>query len=216
MHAIAAPYRDARPPCGGFACRFGLDAMTIPRADAAAAPPVYADLVRAIVERRDQTSFMTLSDYYAPRVKAYLKRLCAIDSLAEELAQDVMLTVWRRANTYDASKAGVGTWIFAIARNLRIDALRRQRRPELDSADPLLVPDPSPLPDREIELSRRWKDVRAALETLPEEQAKVVAMAFYEGKSHGEIAAELALPLGTVKSRLRLALRRVRGRLGEG
>lgn len=188
--------------------------MTIPRADAAAAPPVFADLVRAIVERRDQTSFMTLFDYYAPRVKAYLKRLGAADSLAEELAQDVMMTVWRRAGTYDAAKAGVGTWIFTIARNLRIDAVRRQRRPELDPADPLLVPDPSPLPDREIELLRQQQDVQAALQALPEEQAKVMTMAFYDGKSHGEIAAELAIPLGTVKSRLRLAFQRVRGRLG--
>lgn len=215
MYAVAASSWAAPPPAGGFALLFGWRAMTVPRADAPAAPPVFADLLRAIVERRDQTSFITLFDYYAPRVKAYLKRLGAVDSIAEELTQDVMLTVWRKADTYDAAKAGVGTWIFTIARNLRIDSIRRQRRPELDATDPLLVPDPAPLPDRQIETAREQHEVRAALKTLPDDQARVLTMAFYDGKSHGEIAAELAIPLGTVKSRLRLAFQRVRGRLGD-
>ncbi|HUZ72875.1 MAG TPA: sigma-70 family RNA polymerase sigma factor [Stellaceae bacterium] len=189
--------------------------MTVPRADAAAVPPVFARLMQAVVERRDQVAFMTLFDHYAPRVKAYLKRLGAGDGIAEDLAQEVMLTVWRKAGTYDPAKAGVGTWIFTIARNLRIDALRRDHRLELDPADPLLAPDPAPLPDRQVEASREEEQVRSALRALPEDQARVITMAFYDGKSHGEIAAELALPLGTVKSRLRLAFRRVRGILGE-
>ena len=174
--------------------------------------PVY---VQAIVERRDQASFVALFDHYAPRVKAYLKRLGAADGLAEDLAQDVMLTVWRKADSYDSGRAGVGTWIFTIARNLRIDALRRDRRPTLDPDDLPPVADPSPLPDEEVEALRQQRQVRAALRALPADQAKVVAMAFYDGKSHGEIAAALSLPLGTVKSRLRLAFRRVRGLVGE-
>ena len=193
----------------------GRWSMTVPQTDTAAVPPVFARLMQAVVERRDQSAFMTLFDYYAPRVKAYLKRLGASDSVAEDLSQEVMLTVWRKAASYDPAKAGVGTWIFTIARNLRIDALRRERRPELDPADPLLVPEPEPLPDRQVEASREEERVRAALRTLPEDQARVITMAFYDGKSHGEIAAELALPLGTVKSRLRLAFGRVRGMLGE-
>jgi RNA polymerase sigma-70 factor, ECF subfamily len=215
MYASVLSWSEAGPPFGAFARLFGMDAMTVPRTGAAAPPPMFADLVRAIGERRDQTSFITLFDYYAPRVKAYLRRLGTVDSLAEELAQDVMLTVWRKADTYDATKAGVGTWIFTIARNLRIDAVRRQRRPQLDAEDPLLVPDPAPLPDRAVEIVREQTDVQAALQTLPEEQAKIVTMAFYDGKSHGEIATELALPLGTVKSRMRLAFQRVRGMLGD-
>lgn len=190
-------------------------AMTVPRAGAAAVPPGFAHLLQAVVERRDQTSFMTLFDYYAPRVKAYLRRLGATDSLAEDLSQEVMLTVWRKADSYDPAKAGVGTWIFTIARNLRIDALRRERRPYLDPDDPRLAPEPEPPPDYHIETSCEEERVRSALRALPEDQAKVVTMAFYGGKSHGEIAAELALPLGTVKSRMRLAFRRVRGLLGE-
>jgi RNA polymerase sigma-70 factor, ECF subfamily len=188
--------------------------MNVPRAAASAAPSDFARLLQAIVERHDQNSFAALFDYYAPRVKAYLKRLGASDSLAEDLVQDVMLTVWRKAESYDPAKAGVGTWIFTIARNLRIDAIRRDRHPVLDPDDPLLVPDPAPLPDRMAEAAQEEHDVRAALHELPADQALVVNLAFYEGKSHGEIAAALAIPLGTVKSRLRLAFRRVRGRLG--
>jgi len=189
--------------------------MTVPRAGAAAVPPLFAQLMQAVVARRDQASFMALFDYYAPRVKAYLKRLGASDGLAEDIVQEVMLTVWRKADSYDPAKAAVGTWIFTIARNLRIDALRRERHPTLDPTDPLLNPDPEPLPDRQVEASREEEQVRSAVRALPEDQAKVIMMAFYDGKSHGEIAAELALPLGTVKSRLRLAFRRVRGVLGE-
>jgi RNA polymerase sigma-70 factor, ECF subfamily len=188
--------------------------MNVPRAAASAAPPDFARLLQAIVERHDQNSFAALFDYYAPRVKAYLKRLGASDSVAEDLVQEVMLTVWRKAESYDSAKAGVGTWIFTIARNLRIDAIRRERHPVLDPDDPLLVPDPAPLPDRMAEAAQEEHDVRAALHELPADQALVVNLAFYEGKSHGEIAAALAIPLGTVKSRLRLAFRRVRGRLG--
>ncbi len=188
--------------------------MNVPRAAACAAPTDFARLLLAIVERHDHNSFAALFDYSAPRVKAYLKRLGASDSLAEDLVQEVMLTVWRKAESYDSAKAGVGTWIFTIARNLRIDAIRRERHPVLDPDDPLLVPDPAPLPDRMAEAAQEEHDVRAALHELPADQALVVNLAFYEGKSHGEIAAALAIPLGTVKSRLRLAFRRVRGRLG--
>jgi RNA polymerase sigma-70 factor, ECF subfamily len=202
-------------PLFGAAALFGLQAMTVPRAGATSAPAGFAEHLRAIVERRDQASFVTLFDYYCPRVKAYLRRLGATDSVAEDLAQEVMLAVWRKAESYDAAKAGVGTWIFTIARNLRIDAIRRDRRPELDPEDPQLLPEPVPQPDHEIEVVREQEQVRSALRVLPEDQAKVVAMAFYDGKSHGEIAAELAIPLGTVKSRLRLAFRRVRGLVGE-
>lgn len=202
-------------PLRGVSAPFGMRAMTVPHAGSASAPPEFAQLVQAIVERRDQISFAALFDHYAPRVKAYLRRLGAADSAAEDLVQEVMLAVWRKAASYDPSKAGVGTWIFTIARNLRIDALRRDRRPVLDADDPQFAVDPAPSPADAVETMRQERQVRAAVRALPEEQAKVVTMAFYDGKSHGEIAAELSLPLGTVKSRLRLAFRRVRGVMGE-
>jgi RNA polymerase sigma-70 factor, ECF subfamily len=216
MYGVLAVSVGPNMPLQGAAALFGLRAMTVPRADAtSSAPPVFACLLRAVVERRDQASFITLFDYYAPRVKAYLKRLGAADGMAEDISQEVMLTVWRKAESYDPAKAAVGTWIFTIARNLRIDALRRERRPQLDPDDPLLSPAPAPMPDREIDTNREREQVRSALQTLPDDQAKVVTMAFYDGKSHGEIAAELSIPLGTVKSRLRLAFRRVRGLVGD-
>ncbi len=214
MYADLAISPGVGLPWRGTAARLGLFAMTLPRTDAPSTPSDFARLLRAIVERHDQDSFAALFDHYAPRVKAYLKRLGASDALADDLVQEVMLTVWRKAESYDPAKAGVGTWIFTIARNLRIDAVRRERHPVLDPDDPLLVPDPVPLPDRMAEAAQEEKDVRAALRDLPADQAEVVNLAFYEGKSHGEIAAALAIPLGTVKSRLRLAFRRVRGRLG--
>jgi RNA polymerase sigma factor (sigma-70 family) len=202
-------------PLRGLPTLFGTRAMTLPPARSTAASPDFAHLLRAIVERRDQTSFVALFDHYAPRVKAYLRRLGSADGLAEDITQDVMLTVWRKADSYDPAKAGVGTWIFTIARNLRIDAVRRER-PMLDADDPrFAAADPAPGPDEKVDAARRDQKVRAAIRALPGEQAQVVTMAFYEGKSHGEIAAALALPLGTVKSRLRLAFRRVRGAIGE-
>ena len=197
------------------AALFDIRTMMVPPADTTTPSLGFARLLQAVVERRDQESFGTLFDYYAPRVKAYLKRLGAPDGQAEDIVQEVMLTVWRKADSYDPAKAGVGTWIFTIARNLRIDHLRRDRRPRLDPEDPRLTPDAPPQPDEEIESRHEQDQVRQALQALPEDQARVVTMAFYDGKSHGEIATALSIPLGTVKSRLRLAFRRVRGLLGE-
>jgi RNA polymerase sigma-70 factor, ECF subfamily len=169
----------------------------------------------AVVANRDTSSFIVLFNYFAPRIKAYMKKLGASDELAEELAQDVMFTVWRKSGTYDAAKSAVSSWVFTIARNLRIDSLRREQRRVLDPEDPMLAPSPTPLPDAELNAAEQRQLVRAALGALPREQAAVVSLAFYDGKSHGEIAATLAIPLGTVKSRLRLAFERIRHALEE-
>jgi RNA polymerase sigma-70 factor (ECF subfamily) len=129
------------------------------------------------------------------------------------MVQEVMLTVWDRASLYDASQASVGTWIFTIARNKRIDEFRRERRPQIDLEDPMLVRDPEPSADEawsKVETERR---LRRAVGTLPEEQAVVLRKNFFEDKPHGVIADELNLPLGTVKSRVRLALAKLRDAL---
>jgi RNA polymerase sigma-70 factor (ECF subfamily) len=202
-------------PFRSSAERFSVWPMTVPRAVAGATPDELADLVQAIVERRDQSAFAALFDYYSPRVKAYLKRLGTSDGMAEEVAQEAMLTVWRKAEAYDRHKATVGTWIFTIARNLRTDMWRRERHRDLDPTDPRISPEPAVMPDREVEAAREEAQVRAALKSLPDVQTKIIALAFYEGKSHGDIAAALSIPLGTVKSRMRLAFLKLRGLVGE-
>ncbi len=170
-------------------------------------------LVEAIALRRDRTAFGELFAYFAPRVKAYCRRLGADDGLAEELAQEVLVAVWRKADTFDRRQASVSTWIFRIARNRRIDALRRTMRPELDPDDPLLQPEPAPAPDEEVSAMEREARVRSALQDLPADQLELLKLAFYEGLSHSEIAERAGLPLGTVKSRIRLAFMKLRGRL---
>lgn len=171
--------------------------------------------MQAVASRRDRAAFAELFQYYGPRVKSYLMRLGTDDESAEELMQEAMLLVWRKAEQFDATKAAAGTWIFAIARNLRVDALRRQKRPEIDHEDPALVPDGDPRADILVEREEQWERVRAALRSLPREQAHVIEMSFFDDKPHSEIAAELNLPLGTVKSRIRLAMGRIRNAMGD-
>jgi DNA-directed RNA polymerase specialized sigma24 family protein len=159
-----------------------------------------ADLLVAVAEKQDRMAFARLFEHFAPRVKAYVRRLGAPDQKAEDIVQEVMITVWRRAHLYDARQASVGTWIFTIARNKRIDDLRRERHPEIDASDPALVADPQDPADELV---------------ISQEQALVLRKNFFEDKPHGVIAQELDLPLGTVKSRARLALAKLRQVLGD-
>jgi RNA polymerase sigma-70 factor (ECF subfamily) len=125
-----------------------------------------------------------------------------------------MLSVWRNATGYDPARASAATWIYAIARNRRIDMLRR-RRPEPDPHDPMFQPDADPTPDAAAAVAARDRALRAALADLGPDQMQVVRLAFYDGLSHAEIAAILDAPLGTVKSRIRLAFGRLRRILEE-
>ncbi|MGC6534949.1 MAG: sigma-70 family RNA polymerase sigma factor [Parvibaculales bacterium] len=173
----------------------------------------FAGLIESIAETKNRDAFAALFSHFAPRLKGYLLRLGANDGQAEEVAQEAMLTVWRKAHLYDRKKAAASTWIFTIARNRRIDLLRRQKFPEIDADDPVLVPDAPAQPDEEVISARQDSEVRQALDTLPPEQRELVRLAFYNGWSHSKIAADTNLPLGTVKSRLRLAFSRLRNEL---
>jgi RNA polymerase sigma-70 factor, ECF subfamily len=168
-----------------------------------------ADLVEAIAARADRGAFGQLFRHFAPKIKGYLVKLGA-GAQAEELTQEVLLTVWRKAASFDRNRASVSTWMFTIARNRRIDAVRKERRPEFDPEDPMLVPDAPPSPDAHLQARDREAQVALAIKTLPPEQAELLRQAFYLAKSHSEIASEMSLPLGTVKSRLRLAFGRLR------
>jgi RNA polymerase sigma-70 factor (ECF subfamily) len=175
--------------------------------------PDFSALIVGIGQRRDRDAFAALFRHFAPRVKSYLLRLGASVEAAEELAQETLLTVWRRAEAYDPAKAAASTWIFTIARNLRIDRARRENRPppEDDPSD-FVAP---PAPDAAVCAAQDETRVGEAIARLPPEQAQVVRLAFYAAKAHSEIAVELGLPLGTVKSRLRLAMARLRASLDE-
>lgn len=177
---------------------------------------LHADRMVEIAARRCRNAFAELFSYYAPRVKAFMLRLGAADAEAEELAQDVMITVWQKAGLYDRKQASVSTWIFRIARNRRIDAQRRQRRPELMADDPILRPPEIQTPDETVSRDQLDEAVRERLAELPQDQLILVQAAFYDGLSHSEIARTFNLPLGTVKSRIRLAFGRLKGELEEG
>jgi RNA polymerase sigma-70 factor (ECF subfamily) len=176
-------------------------------------PSKLCALIDAVARSQDRAAFADLFAHFAPRVKGYLMRLGANGALAEDLAQEAMLLLWRKAPLYDASKASPSTWVFTIARNLRIDAIRRERRPEIDPSE--LEPEPERAADEGMVRVEDEIRVREAIMTLPGEQAQVVELSFFADKPHSTIAKELGLPLGTVKSRLRLAMARIRAALGE-
>jgi len=173
----------------------------------------FADLVVAVADRQDRAAFAELFAYYAPRVKSYLMRLGSDGAQAEEIAQDVMVNVWRKASLFDRTQASVSTWIFRIARNRRIDVFRRARRPDLDPEEPMILPSGVEAPEARVESLETEARVRAALTHLPEEQVSLLKLAFYEGLSHREIAEKIGVPLGTVKSRIRLAFAKMKARL---
>lgn len=171
--------------------------------------------IRAVAEHRDRAAFADLFRFFAPRIKAYLRRLGTDAAAAEELTQEVMVTLWRRAPSFDPAQASVATWLYTIARNRRIDMARRDRRPEVDFDDPALTPTPEEPVDRVIEVQQRSAYVHSALAELPQEQRAILELAFFEELPHTAIAHRLDLPLGTVKSRIRLAMRRLRRSIGD-
>jgi len=164
--------------------------------------------VEAIRDRQDQSAFAALFQHFAPRVKAYLIKTGSAPDVAEEVTQDVMATLWRKAGMFDPGKASVSTWVFTIARNRRIDIVRRNRRPEPE--DLPWGPEAEPDADDVLSLQEETERLGAALRSLPDKQRTLVEHAYFGELSHSEIAEETGLPLGTIKSRIRLALDRLR------
>jgi RNA polymerase sigma-70 factor, ECF subfamily len=205
--SIAAPLRPRR-----FGLVMGDNGLISRRDDP------WADRLAAIAARRDRGAFAELFSHFAPRVKSYLQKRGASESQAEEIAQETLLAVWRKAELYDAGAASVATWVFTIARNLRIDAGRRERRggaTRVSDVEAEFEADATPLADAQLAAAQSEARVRAALKALSGDQLKVIAMSFFEDRAHGEIARTLQIPLGTVKSRLRLAMNRLRSLLEE-
>ena len=173
----------------------------------------FADLIERIALHGDRAAFAELFAHYAPRVKGYLGRLGLEPARAEDLTQDVMVAVWRKAASFDRSKAGVSTWIYRIARNRRIDLFRRERTATLDPDEPMLSPEAEALPDAALLAGQQGALIARAMAELPPEQRDMIRAAFYEDLSHSEIAERTGLALGTVKSRMRLAFEKLRVRL---
>jgi len=171
----------------------------------------WARLIEAVAGDADQDAFNHLFAHFAPRVKSLMLRNGVGSELAEEIAQETLLLVWRKASQFDPSTSGVAAWIFTIARNLRIDLIRKARSSvSLEQVDYLAWEDESISPEALMRSRQESVRVQRALSALSDEQVRVIKEAYYEEKSHGEIAAEADIPLGTVKSRLRLAIRRLR------
>ncbi|MBK5927425.1 RNA polymerase subunit sigma [Rhodobaculum claviforme] len=168
----------------------------------------WVDHMLRIRDAQDEVAFAQLFGHFAPRIKGFLMRSGAGEALAEECAQEVMATVWRKAHLFDPTRASVATWIFTVARNRRIDALRKQRRPEPED----LGWGPEPEPDQAdvMELQQESARLAEAIAQLPRNQRDLIEQAFFGELSHSEIAAQTGLPLGTIKSRIRLALDRLR------
>ena len=168
----------------------------------------WVDLVARVRDQGDRKAFADLFRHFAPRVKGFLMKSGASATLAEECAQDVMAVLWQKAHMYDPARASVATWVFTIARNRRIDALRRARRPEPEALD--WGPETEPDQAEVYALQRDCERLGDAVARLPDKQRVLIERAFWGDLSHSEIAAETGLPLGTIKSRIRLALERLR------
>ncbi len=192
----------------GFAMAGFQRQRNVPKVMATQTEPDWTALLARVRDRQDRDAFEALFRHFGPRIKGFLMKSGASATLAEECAQDVMATVWQKAHLFDASRASVATWIYTIARNRRIDALRKSRRPEPE--DLPWGPEAEPDQAEAMMLAEDTKRLGEALALLPEKQRQLIERAYYGDLSHTEIADETGLPLGTIKSRIRLALERLR------
>ncbi len=176
---------------------------------------VLKSCMTAVALKRDPDAFETLFRYYGPKIRAYMLKRDGNRQSAEELMQETMVMIWNKAVQFDPARGNLSSWIFTIARNVRIDAFRRNNRPEFDPNDPAFVPDEVMPADQVLEADQQAQTLRYALTKLPPDQAELLRLSFYDELSHSTIARLLQLPLGTVKSRIRLAFSRLRDLLGD-
>ena len=170
----------------------------------------HEDMLLAVARNRDRASFIELFEYFAPRIKSFLMKGGTGAELADELAQETMLSVWQKAGSYNPAQAAASTWIFTIARNKKIDVLRKDRHFHVDIDEIVPLADQNSDPNQDIARTEEQEGLAGAIKKLPPEQARLIEKSFFEDKSHAVIAEEEGLPLGTVKSRIRLALEHLR------
>ncbi|WP_240376700.1 MULTISPECIES: sigma-70 family RNA polymerase sigma factor [Acidocella] len=204
MNAFAPPSAARRAPPQALP----VNQAGSPAPDAA----TLAALIRRVATARDKQAFAALFKHFAPRVKSFLRRAGMESGAAEEVAQEVMILLWRKAEHFDPSRAGAATWVFAIARNARIDHARRAK-----GLPPQPEPEPEAAPSAETLTlaAEQAARLRGAIAELGPEQKQIVQLFFFSDTPHAAIASALDLPLGTVKSRIRLAMAKLRSSLGE-
>ena len=202
-HSLS-PDRDVNPSLGIFSVG--------PRVLDDSKGHSWEELMLMVSTSQDRSAFKQLFNHFAPRIKSFLMKAGADPTMAEECSQEAMATVWNKAKLFDPARASASTWIFTIARNKRIDAIRKIRRPEPDE---LTWPDGmEDAQEDALELKQQSEILADAIQNLPEKQRQLVEKAFFKELSHSEIALETGLPLGTIKSRIRLALERLRHAMG--
>ncbi len=216
IYPLSGPCEDAAfPPRRRPAVPAQTRGKLVTDPDKSASPPDLGAKIVAIAASADMVAFEALFREFAPRIRAYLIKMTRDAQASEDLMQETMLAIWRKAGQYDPSRGPASAWIYTIARNIWIDSWRRQRRPALDLDDPALAVDPEPDAPFLIESRENRDAVQRALERLPPEQVDIIRLSFFEEASHSTIAARLGLPIGTVKSRIRLAFGRLRAALDE-
>lgn len=192
----------------------GVPALTVVPIDPdrRAGPDPWAELLRAVAEERDREAFGRLFVHFAPRVKRFLMQKGCPEVHAEDLAQEALAAVWRKAALFDPARAAASTWIFAVARNLGVDWRRRGHGAEApdEALDPDQLEADDPPAEERLHAARLDERLRRAFAQLPPEQQQVLRLSYYEDEPHSRIALELAIPLGTVKSRVRLAVAQLR------
>ena len=172
-------------------------------------------LIRRIASTRDREAFTALFRRFAGPIRGILMKGGASHGEADEAMQEAMIAIWRRADSFDPERASAATWIFTIARNRRIDLIRKTGRPAPDPDDPLFNPDPEPATETVVSAADRDRAVREAVMSLDDGQREVLTLLYFGGLTQQEAAETLGLPLGTVKSRMRLAAQKLRHALGE-
>lgn len=190
-----------------------------PRTTSQSEKDYWAARLVAIAERQDREAFHEIFDHFGPRIQGWLVKTGASPAEAEELIQEAMIKVWQRAKQFNPAKASASSWLFAIARNQRIDVIRKQNvRSRATDAFALEYPlhtEQGESPDDGVLGEDRRRRLESGMKKLPPEQASIVELAFFDGLSHRQIAARLSLPIGTVKSRIRLAFARLKNELVE-
>ena len=175
----------------------------------------FIDSLKQIAIDQDKASFKKIFDYFGPRLKSFLMSSGAEESIAEEVIQETMAIIWTKADYYDPKLASPSTWIYTIARNKKIDILRKSRKAILENIDTAILPPVEPRLEEDVDHDQRFEIVNKYLNDLPKEQLDLLKMNFIEEKSHGEIAEITKIPLGTIKSRIRLAMEKIRDRIAK-